>query len=140
MSRPIAPDPLDDDADELDPALAAGAARPTVDLATLPIVGLTRRRMAMIASAFLAAWIVVAFARQVAEASAAATRAEDIARGNAVAPAMRKPTPASKSAVLSSGIGEIACRRLRIEAASSGWPSTRGSITTSSTANPRRSS
>jgi hypothetical protein len=80
MSRPIAPDPLD----ELDPSLAADAGRPTVDLATLPIVGLTRRRMAMIASAFLAAWIVVAFARQVAEASAAATRAEDIAGGNAM--------------------------------------------------------
>jgi hypothetical protein len=87
MSRPTAPDPLDPagrDAPgpELDPALAADAGRPTVDLATLPIIGLTRRRMAMIASAFLAAWIVVAFARQVAEASAAATRAEDIAGGN----------------------------------------------------------
>ena len=80
MSRPIAPDPLDDAADELDPALANDATRPTVDLATLPIVGLTRRRMAMIAAAFLAAWIVVAFARQVADASAAATRLEAIGR------------------------------------------------------------
>ena len=52
------------------------------------------------------------------------TRAPNaISRGNAVAPAMRKPTPASKSAVFSSGSGEIACRRLMIDAASSGWPS-----------------
>jgi hypothetical protein len=93
MSRPIAPEPLDapglDDAGrnalgpEVDPALAADA-RPTVDLATLPIVGLTRRRMAMIASAMLAAWIVIAFARQVAEASDAANRSQEIATGNAV--------------------------------------------------------
>lgn len=83
MSRSIDPEPPAPDADELDPATAA-ASRPTVDLATLPIVGLTRRRMAMIAAAMLAAWIVIAFARQVAEASDAATRAEDIASGNAM--------------------------------------------------------
>ena len=46
-----------------------------------------------------------------------------IARGNAVAPMMRKPTPASKSAVLSSGIAESSCSRFSVEAASSGWPS-----------------
>jgi hypothetical protein len=55
-----------------------------VDLAALPIAGLTRRRMAIIAAALLAAWIVVAFARQVSDASAAATRAQDIATGNAM--------------------------------------------------------
>jgi hypothetical protein len=82
MSRPIDPEPLDD-ADPLEPSLATEGGRPTVDLATLPIVGLTRRRMAMIASAMLAAWIVIAFARQVAEASDAVTRAQDIATGNA---------------------------------------------------------
>jgi hypothetical protein len=87
MSRWIDPEPLDDagpDAPgELDATLVAGD-RPTVDLATLPIVGLTRRRMAMIASAMLATWIVIAFARQVAEASDAASRAQDIATGNAM--------------------------------------------------------
>jgi hypothetical protein len=40
--------------------------------------------MAMIASAMLAAWIVIAFARQVADASAASGRAEDIATANAL--------------------------------------------------------
>jgi hypothetical protein len=89
MSRPIDPEPLDDAGRDAlghgtDPALADEAVRPTVDLATLPIVGLTRRRMAMIASAMLAAWIVIAFARQVAEASDAANRSQDIATGNAM--------------------------------------------------------
>ena len=83
MSRSIDPEPPAPDADEVDSATAA-ATRPTVDLATLPIVGLTRRRIAMIAAAMLAAWIVIAFARQVAEASEAATRAQDIASGNAM--------------------------------------------------------
>lgn len=55
----------------------------SVDLATLPIVGLTRRRMAVIAATLVATWIVIAFARQVSEASAASARAEDIASGNA---------------------------------------------------------
>ena len=81
MSRSIDPEPPAPSTDELDPA-SAPETRPTVDLATLPIVGLNRRRMAMIASAMLAAWIVIAFGRQVAEASAASTRAQDIATGN----------------------------------------------------------
>ena len=83
MSRSIDPEPPTPGPDEIDPA-AAVSNRPTVDLATLPIVGLTRRRMAMIAAAMLAAWIVIAFARQVAEASDAASRSQDIASGNAM--------------------------------------------------------
>jgi hypothetical protein len=84
MWRPNAPEPLDDDADDLDAEATSGSpAPPTVDLAALPVVGLTRRRMAIIASALLAVWIVIAFARQVAEASEASTRAQDIAIGNA---------------------------------------------------------
>ena len=83
MSRSIDPEPPAPCPDEIDPA-AAVSNRPTVDLATLPIVGLTRRRMAMIAAAMLAAWIVIAFARQVAEASDAASRSQDIASGNAM--------------------------------------------------------
>ena len=53
------------------------------DLAALPIVGITRRRMMILVSALLAAWIVVAFARQVGEASDAMGRAQDIASANA---------------------------------------------------------
>ena len=87
MSRRTAPDHLDP---SLEPGVddaSAGTAgvpdRAAIDLAALPIVGLTRRRMAIIAAALLAAWIVIAFARQVSDASAAATRAQDIATGNA---------------------------------------------------------
>jgi hypothetical protein len=86
MSRLMAPDPPPDALDdEFVPPIGNGdGAPPAVDLAALPIAGLTRRRMAMIAAALLAAWIVVAFARQVAEASEAATRSQDIATANAV--------------------------------------------------------
>lgn len=52
------------------------------DLAALPIAGITRRRMAGIVGGLLAAWIIIVFARQVGEASAATARAEDIAAGN----------------------------------------------------------
>lgn len=86
MSRLIASDPPDDARDdERGATLGPGDdALPTADLAALPIAGLTRRRVALIAAALLAAWIVVAFARQVAEASEAATRAQDIASANAM--------------------------------------------------------
>ena len=84
-------DPPPDDApptgleDELDPSAdsANGGQRSVVpDLAALPIAGITRRRMAALLGVLLAAWIVVVFARQVGEASAATTKAEDIATGN----------------------------------------------------------
>jgi hypothetical protein len=53
------------------------------DLATLPIVGITRRRMAAFLGVLLAVWIVFVFARQVSEASAATTRAEGMIESNA---------------------------------------------------------
>jgi hypothetical protein len=89
MSRRPAPgtpddarrDGVVDDLVASDDERGQGAA--TLDLTTLPIVGLTRRRMAVIAAALVAMWIVIAFARQVSEASAASARAQDIAAGNA---------------------------------------------------------
>ena len=85
MWRPPAPEPPDDAPAEFAGASPVAAGTPlSVDLAALPIVGLTRRRMAVIASALLAAWVVIAFARQVAEASEASTRAQDVANGNAM--------------------------------------------------------
>ena len=47
-----------------------------------------------------------------------------MARGKFVAPSIRNPTPVSKSEVTSRGIFAAACRRLRSDAAASGWPST----------------
>src|SRR4051794_2753778 len=70
------PDELPDDAPP-DRATDPTANRPTEpDLATLPIAGITRRRVAMGIGALLAAWVVVIFARQVSEAAAASARAE----------------------------------------------------------------
>jgi cell division protein FtsB len=83
MSRRSSLDPRDD-AQDFDPGASderATAVAP--DLAALPVVGITRRRVAILASAMLAAWIVIAFARQVGEVSAASARAEDIAAANA---------------------------------------------------------
>jgi cell division protein FtsB len=83
MSR--RPDPAFDDVqDPQDRASGDGTAEPSApDLAALPVVGITRRRIAILASAMLAAWIVIAFARQVGEVSAASTRSEGIATANA---------------------------------------------------------
>jgi hypothetical protein len=52
------------------------------DFAALPIVGITRRRVTAAIGVLLAVWIVIVFARQVGEASAATTRAEEIAASN----------------------------------------------------------
>jgi len=52
------------------------------DLAALPIAGITRRRMAGLVGGVLAAWIIIVFTRQVGEASAATTRADEITQGN----------------------------------------------------------
>jgi len=54
------------------------------DLATLPIAGLTQRRLAILLGALVAAWIVLLFARQVGDASAASGRAESMVTENAV--------------------------------------------------------
>lgn len=54
------------------------------DLAALPIAGITQRRMAILLGALVAAWIVLLFARQVGDASAAASRAEAMIAENAV--------------------------------------------------------
>jgi cell division protein FtsB len=85
MSRRSAPTPVDDALeDEIGaPGDRDGRAAVAPDLAALPIVGITRRRMAILMSALLAAWIVLAFARQVSEASDATARSEGIASTNA---------------------------------------------------------
>jgi cell division protein FtsB len=44
-------------------------------LSDLPVAGLTRRRVAILLGALIAAWVIVLFARQVGEASDATARA-----------------------------------------------------------------
>jgi hypothetical protein len=95
MFRRTAPTPPEDPAESIEddgPPEAAGRGFPfgpgapaVPDLATLPIAGITQRRLAIMIGAVIAAWIVLLFARQVGEASAAAGRAaplvgEDAAR------------------------------------------------------------
>lgn len=62
------------------PTPAAAAALGT--LADLPVAGLTRRRIALVLGALIVAWVVVLFARQVSEASAASSRAEELRQSN----------------------------------------------------------
>ena len=73
-----APDAPSDDG-STDPT----SARDLPDLSSLGIAGLTRRRLAGIIGALLAVWIVVVFARQVGDASAAAARVEQMTTDNA---------------------------------------------------------
>jgi len=54
-----------------------------IDLSSLSIAGITRRHVAWLAAGLISAWIVVIFARQVGEASAAASRATQLAADNA---------------------------------------------------------
>ena len=86
MLRRIFTTPTDDAPAETDTTPSAGAGDPRVTepgLTALPIVGITRRRMATLLGVLLAAWIVIVFARQVSEASAATGRAEAMVATNA---------------------------------------------------------
>jgi len=68
-------------------ATHVGAPRPETpavpDVAALPMLGMAPRRLILIGATILLAWMVVSFGRQVAEASAASSRAEDLRAANA---------------------------------------------------------
>src|SRR6266540_2213676 len=90
MFRRTAMPPPDDAADEgvdESPSEGTGGFQPFgpggPDLAALPIAGITQRRMAILLGALVAAWIVLLFARQVGDASAASSRAEAMVVENA---------------------------------------------------------
>jgi cell division protein FtsB len=55
----------------------------STDLAGLSIAGITRRHVAWVAAALLATWIVIVFARQVGDATAASNQAAQLALDNA---------------------------------------------------------
>ncbi len=74
--EPAPPDP---------PAAATPAAALALgSLADLPVAGLTRRRIALLITALVAAWVIVLFARQVGDASAATARADAARTSNTV--------------------------------------------------------
>jgi cell division protein FtsB len=78
------PDALDDRIASLAEAPDADtAAREAPDLSSLAIAGITRRHLAGLIGVLVAVWIVVVFARQVGDAQAATSRAEQIAKANA---------------------------------------------------------
>jgi cell division protein FtsB len=53
------------------------------DLSGLPVTGFTRRRMGFLGAGVLASWVVISFARQVSDASAATSRLEGLQSSNA---------------------------------------------------------
>ena len=65
-----------------EPAAPSTAGGPSDPDLVLPVTGITRRRLAFLAAAFVSAWIVIVFARQVGEASAATTRADGLRVAN----------------------------------------------------------
>jgi cell division protein FtsB len=91
-ARPTPHEPVDAEADGAaeGPGLPAGPVVPTPaavaalgSLSDLPVAGLTRRRIALLLGAIVAAWVIVLFARQVGEASDASSRAAEMRVANA---------------------------------------------------------
>jgi cell division protein FtsB len=94
FTPPSAPEPaqprLRDEAPPDADEAPAGAVQPAsadesepVDLSSLSIAGITRRRVGWVVAALVSAWIVVVFARQAGETATASSRADQIARENA---------------------------------------------------------
>ena len=65
------------------PIAARPAGRSPSDAPGLPIPSLSRRRLGTLAAALAGAWLVIAFGRQVGEASAASDRVRELRLGNA---------------------------------------------------------
>jgi len=76
-------------APESDAAEAAASSAPlrggaaSVSLADLPVAGLTRRRIALLLGALVAAWVILLFAHQVGQASEASAKAQAMRTSNA---------------------------------------------------------
>ena len=77
-----------DTAPDTEPAEAVAASTPVrggtaVSLADLPVAGLTRRRIALLLGALVAAWVILLFAHQVGQASEASAKADAMRTSNA---------------------------------------------------------
>ena len=84
MTRQTDAPPLDDEAVEptADAAPSVMSRLSAPDLATLPVAGITGRRMAIALGLLLSIWIVLMFARQVSEAAAASAHADVLVVSN----------------------------------------------------------
>jgi cell division protein FtsB len=71
-------DATDDDRAIVDPATAPDG----VDLSSLSIAGITRRRVGWLTAALVSAWIVIVFARQAGDAATAASRVDTMTDDN----------------------------------------------------------
>ncbi len=81
---PRPPAPAGEDEPDVAPSTEPGPPDPgQVDLSALSIAGITRRHVGWVAGALISVWIVIVFARQVGEASAAAARAHQLTVDNA---------------------------------------------------------
>ena len=78
--RELADEPFGDGADEL--GAGPGMLARGRDLAGLSVAGITRRRIALLLTALLSAWIVLALSRQVGDAADATNRANQLSRDN----------------------------------------------------------
>jgi cell division protein FtsB len=94
----------------------AGAERPVerVDLSGLSVAGITRRRVGFVAGAFLAIWIVVVFARQVGDATAASNRAAQLVTDNAALAAEVQSLQAEVDQIVRPEVVAIAARGERL--------------------------
>jgi cell division protein FtsB len=59
-----------------------GSASDGIDLSSLSVAGITRRRVGWLTAALVSAWIVVVFARQAGDAAAAAGRVDQMVEDN----------------------------------------------------------
>jgi cell division protein FtsB len=85
MSRPDARDrtPDAEAAESVEPSTPVRGGAASVSLADLPVAGLTRRRIALLLGALVAAWVILLFAHQVGQASEASARADGMRSSNA---------------------------------------------------------
>jgi hypothetical protein len=81
-----------------------------VDLSGLSIAGITRRRVGFVASAFVGIWILIAFARQVGDATSASNRAAQMAADNAALAAEVESLQAEVDAITQPSHVQLAAR------------------------------
>jgi cell division protein FtsB len=65
-----------------DDTAAATSATDGVDLSSLSVAGITRRRVAWLTAGLVSAWIVIVFARQAGDAASAAARVDQMNEDN----------------------------------------------------------
>jgi cell division protein FtsB len=66
------------DGTSADPSVASDG----VDLSSLSVAGITKRRVAVLSGALVAAWIIIVFARQAGDTASAAARVDQMTEDN----------------------------------------------------------